>query len=109
MKACRTTRRSTWGCEDLPEPQIAAREVTDRRAAHQFHVPLDFAADQAESTFHAGLTGRGQRKEIIAAHPDGLGANRERLQHAAPALDAAIHKHVDPIAYGINNLRQLVK
>ena len=45
----------------LPEPQIFAREVGDRFAAHQFHVSFDFGADQAESTLHTGLAGGGER------------------------------------------------
>jgi hypothetical protein len=44
----------------LPEPQIAARELADRRTAHQFHVTLDFGTHQAESALHTGLAGGGQ-------------------------------------------------
>src|SRR5262245_59303047 len=96
-------------CTGLPEPQIVARELADRRAAHQSHVPLDFGPDQVESTLHAGLTGRSQRIEIVATEADGFSANGERLQHVAAALDPPVHKYVDPIAHGIDNLGQLVE
>jgi 4-oxalocrotonate tautomerase len=36
-----------------PEPQIVARELAERRAAHQFHVPLDFGPHQSEGPLHA--------------------------------------------------------
>jgi hypothetical protein len=94
---------------ELPEPQIVARELSDRRAAHQFHVTLEFGSDQAEGALDTGPAGCSQGIKIVAANADSFGANRKRLQHVTPALDAAIHKDVDPIAYGIDDLDQLVE
>jgi hypothetical protein len=93
----------------LPEPQIVARELADRRAAHQFHVPLDFGPHEAESPLNTSLAGRSQRIEIAAANAYGLSADGEGLEHMAPALDTAIHEHVDAITHSIDDLGKLVE
>jgi hypothetical protein len=33
-----------WAFYELPEAQIVARELADRRAAHEFHIALDLRA-----------------------------------------------------------------
>src|SRR5262249_11263683 len=46
---------------------------------------------------------------IIAADPNRLGADRERLKDMRPALHPAVHEHVDPITYGVDDFGQLVE
>ena len=70
---------------------------------------LDLGPHQAERPLDAGLAGRRQRKQIVAADADGLGAERQRLQHMRSALDAAVHHHVDPIADRIDDLGELIE
>jgi hypothetical protein len=40
---------------------------------------------------------------------DGLGADGESLQDMGPSLDPAIHEHVDPITYGVDDFGQMVE
>ena len=93
--------------EQLPEPEIVAAELADRGAAHQLHVALNLGAQQAEGPLDAGLAGRRQRIEIGAADADGLGTERQGLQHVRAALHAAVHQHVDAIADGIESMFRL--
>src|SRR5262245_61241091 len=53
---------------------------------------FSYCSECPKSTLDAGLAGRGQRIEIVAAESDGFCADRERLQDMAPTLDAAVHK-----------------
>src|SRR5438094_9609614 len=55
------------------------------------------------------LASRSQRIEIVAADADRLGADRERLQDMGPPLHPAIHEHVDPITYSVDDFGQLVE
>src|SRR2546423_13330948 len=92
-----------------PEPQIVARELADRSAAHQLHVALQFGSHQAQRALDSGLASRGQWKKIEATEADRLGADRESLQDMGTPLDPAIHEHVDAITHGIDYFRQLVE
>ena len=91
------------------------RYFDDLKLADQFHAAIvrsphahadiksiDSRAALQMPGVHAVLTG----KDYEA---DGLGTNGECLQHMAPALDAAIHKHVDAVAHGIDDFGQLVE
>ena len=55
------------------------------------------------------LTSRSQRIEIVAANADRLGAERESLEDMGAPLHPAIHEHVDPITYGVDDFGQLVE
>jgi hypothetical protein len=54
-------------------------------------------------------SGRSQRIEIVATDADGFGADGKSLQDMGPPLDPAIHEHVDPITYGVDDFGQLVE
>src|SRR6201988_1769098 len=66
-------------------------------------------AGRAKCPLDPSLAGGSQGIEIIAADPDRLGADRERLEDMRPALHPAVHKHVDPITYGVDDFGQLVE
>ena len=62
-----------------------------------------------ERSLDPRLAGGRKREEIITPDPDRLGAERESLEHMGAALDAAIDHHIDPIANGIDDFRQLIE
>jgi hypothetical protein len=64
---------------NLSKLHVIARELIERRATHQLHSALDFLTHKAKSAFHAGLTSRRERKQIIAANADSFCAKRKRL------------------------------
>jgi hypothetical protein len=64
---------------------------------------------QAERSLDAGLASCSERIEIVPAHADCFGADRQRLQNMSPALDPAIHEYVDPITYCIDDFGELVE
>src|SRR6516162_3863554 len=94
---------------DSSKPQILARQLADRGAAHQLHIALQFSLHEAKRALDAGLSGRSQRIEIVAADADRLGADRESLQDVGPALHAAVHEHIDAIAHGVDNFSELIE
>src|SRR5215468_3431195 len=91
------------------EPQIIARELANRDTAHQFHVAFQFSFHQAKCPLDPSLAGGSQGIEIIAADPNRLGADRERLEDMRPALHPAVHEYIDPITYGVDDFGQLVE
>ena len=57
----------------LSEAEIFTRELPNRWTPRQLHSPLDLRSHEAKCPLNAGLTGRGERKEIKASDPHGLG------------------------------------
>src|SRR5262244_4378739 len=87
------------------EPQIIARELANRDTAHQFHVAFQFSFHQAKCPLDPSLAGGSQGIEIIAADPDRLGADRERLEDMRPALHPAVHEP-NPVRYTLMRARR---
>src|ERR1700722_1471867 len=102
-------RRVSRAAKQLPEPQVFARELVDRSAAHQLHVALELCPHQAKRPLDAGLTGGSEGIKIKTPDPDGFGPKRKRLQHMGPALDSSVHDDVDSIPHDIDDLSQLVE
>src|SRR5512146_2401105 len=92
-----------------PETKIRAGQLAHGGAAHQPHVALDLRAQQAERALDGRAAAGRQRKEIVAADADRLGAERKRLEDVRSALNAAVHHHVEPIADGIDDFGELVE
>ena len=62
-----------------------------------------------ERALHTGLPCRGEREKIVAAKTNRLGTDREGFQHMGPAVDASVEQYINLVAYGINNLAELVE
>ena len=88
----------------LPEAEILRGELVNRRATHQLHATLKFAAHQFQRAFDTRLTGCGKREEIVPPKPDRFRAERQGLEHVCSALYAAVHHDIDPVADGIDDL-----
>src|SRR5262245_52847519 len=91
------------------KPQVVARELADRSAAHQLHVALELCFHEHERPLDAGLAGGSERKQVIASYADCLGAERERLQHVRAASHATVHQYVQAVADRIHDFGQLIE
>src|SRR3954471_24791296 len=107
--ACLFTCRVMADVNRLSEAQIFARELVDRRAAHQLHSSFDLGPHQAKGALNAGLAGRRERIKIESSGSNGFGSQRKCLQDMGSALNPAVHDDVDLVADSIDDFRQLIE
>ena len=82
----------------------------DGGAAHQGHVPLDFAAHEVEGARSTpGWPAAARGEEVVASDADGFGAEGEGLEDVGAALNAAVHQDVETVAGGVDDFRELVR
>src|SRR5215471_1824561 len=93
----------------LAKPQVVAREIIDRAAAHEPHPALDFGPQKAQCPFDAGLARRRKRVEVEATNPDRFGTQRKGFQDMRPALDSSIHQYIDSVTHRVDDFGELIE
>ena len=101
--------RSARNASDRCAADVPARDLGGRRAAAEREGELELVAEQLEDALGAVCTTRSEPPQRRPARQHRLRSERERLDDVRPAPDPAVHEHDEPIARGLDDLRQRVE
>src|SRR5439155_7879 len=85
---------------------VLGGDVVDRGVAEGVERLVDAGAQDVEDVLDAGFSVGGEPPEVRPSDHDGPRAQRERLDDVTAAPDAAVEKHLDPVADGVGDRRQ---